>query len=171
MDGILAAVLLWGAVRGWRSGLIRQLASAAGIVAGLLVACMLYAALGDLIAPHLGASLTAARVLAFLLIWVGVPMAFSILAFLLTKTAEGLCLGGLNRLAGAGVGLLKYALLLGCLLHLPSALRLPEPGFTRGSLLAPPLSESGAFLLRQVKASWDSRTSDRKHGPLPETEK
>ena len=117
---------------------------------------MLYAALGDWMAPQLGAPQTAARVLAFILIWVGVPMALSVVAFLLTKTAEGLCLGGINRLAGAGIGILKYGIVLSCLLHVLTAFQWISPQSTEQSLLVRPVADSGAMLFRCLKATWNS---------------
>lgn len=156
VDLILVVVLLWGAIKGWSSGLFRQLASIGGVLAGLLVARMLYAALGDWMAPQLGAPQTAARVLAFILIWVGVPMALSVVAFLLTKTVECLCLGGVNRLAGAGVGVLKYGIVLSSLLHVLTAFQWIGPQSTDQSLLVRPMADSGALLFRCLKATWNS---------------
>ena len=156
LDYLLGAALLWAAFKGWQGGLFRQLASIGGVLAGLVVARMLYAMVGDWIAPELGAPQTVARVLAFILIWVGVPMALSVVAFLLTKTAEGLCLGGVNRLAGAGVGVLKYCIVLSCLLHLPTAFHWIDPQRAEQSVLVRPVTNSGAFLFRCMKATWNS---------------
>lgn len=156
LDYLLGAALLWAAFKGWQGGLFRQLASIGGVLAGLVVARMLYAMVGDWIAPELGAPQTVARVLAFILIWVGVPMALSVVAFLLTKTAEGLCLGGVNRLAGAGVGVLKYCIVLSCLLHLLTAFHWIDPQRAEQSVLVRPVTNSGAFLFRCMKATWNS---------------
>lgn len=155
MDTILAAILLWGAFKGWRGGLLRQLASTGGILVGLIVARMLYAILGDYLAPQIGAPQTVAHVLAFILIWVGVPMALSVLAFVLTKTAESLSLGGLNRLGGALVCVLKYCIVLSCLLHLFTAFHWIDRERAENSLLVRPVAASGAFLFRCMKATWN----------------
>lgn len=155
LDVILAAILLWGAFKGWSGGLFRQLASIGGVLIGLVVARMLYAVLGDYLAPHLGTPQTVAHVLAFILIWVGVPMALSVLAFVLTKTAESLCLGGLNRLAGAVVGVLKYCIVLSCLLHLFTVFHWIDRERAEDSVLVRPVAESGDFLFRCMKATWE----------------
>lgn len=167
IDLILVIVLLWGAIKGWSGGLFRQLVSIGGVLAGLLVARMLYAALGDWMAPQLGAPQTVARVLAFILIWVGVPMALSVVAFLLTKTAESLCLGGVNRLAGAGVGVLKYGIVLSCLLHVLTAFQWIGPQSAEQSLLVRPVADSGALLFRCLKATWKS-LPDTTNKPQPD---
>lgn len=155
LDVILAAILLWGAFKGWSGGLFRQLASIGGVLAGLIVARMLYAVLGDYLAPHLGTPQTVAYVLAFILIWVGVPMALSVGAFLLTKTAETLSLGGLNRLGGAVIGVLKYCIVLSCLLHVFTVFHWIDEEKAESSVLVRPVSRTGAFLFRCMKATWE----------------
>lgn len=128
LDVLILAVLLLGFVKGAVGGLFRQVVSLVGFFAGLLVAFMLYSALGEWLAPLVGGDVTVGRALAFVLIWLGVPVALSLLAFVLTKAAETVHLGGLNRLGGALLGGLKYLLFLSCALNVASRLQwVPEP--------------------------------------------
>ncbi len=108
--GILVAV---GIVLGLMKGLVKQLASIAGLVAGLLVARALFVTVGDRLAPVLDTSISVARILAFVLIWVIVPLGFAVAASLLTKALGVLHLGGINRLLGGLLGGIKYLLLIG----------------------------------------------------------
>ena len=56
-------------------------------------------------------------VLGFLLIWIGVPLALGIIAWLITKVLDKiLVIGTMNKLLGAAAGFLKYAFLLGCVI-------------------------------------------------------
>lgn len=96
---------------GLLKGFIKQLASLLGLVVGLLTAKALYATVAERLCPLVTDSMTVARVIAFLLIWVAVPLAFSLVAALLTKAMEAVSLGWLNRLLGAGLGALKALLL------------------------------------------------------------
>ena len=57
------------------------------------------------------------RTLAFILLWIGVPVGLSLLAYMLTKAVETVKLGGLNRLGGALLGGLKYMVFLSCALN------------------------------------------------------
>ena len=51
------------------------------------------------------------QILAFVIIWIAVPLIFTLVASVLTKAMEAVSLGWLNRLLGAGLGALKYLLL------------------------------------------------------------
>lgn len=112
IDWIIIAVIGLGAVTGFAKGVIRQLASVVGLVAGLLVARALFASVGEKLASETGASLTFARGLAFLLIWLVVPIGLSLAATLLTRAVDSMHLGFVNRWLGAGLGALRYALLI-----------------------------------------------------------
>jgi membrane protein required for colicin V production len=120
IDVVILIVLLWGALKGWRSGFLKQLASFAGFFVGLLVAYMLYSAFGDFLAPRIGASLTFARILAFIILWVAVPIGLGVLATMLTKVSKTVHIGWINRVGGLVIGVFKYALLLSCILNVMS---------------------------------------------------
>lgn len=117
LDILILALLLLGVIRGWLCGLCREVVSVVGFIAGLVVACMLYSTVGDWIAPRIGSGVSAARALAFILLWIGVPVGLSLLADLMTKVVETVKLGGLNRLGGALFGGLKYLIFLSCILN------------------------------------------------------
>ena len=51
------------------------------------------------------------EILAFVIIWIAVPLIFTLVASVLTKALEAVSLGWLNRMLGAGLGALKYLLL------------------------------------------------------------
>ena len=98
------AILLYGAFRGWRNGLIREVISFAGFFIGLYLAYYYY-------------KQADVGVLGFLLIWIGVPLVLGIAAWLVTKVLDNIIVvGTLNKLLGAAAGFLKYAFLLGCLI-------------------------------------------------------
>lgn len=146
LDVIIVVVLLFGMLKGWMSGFFRQIASIAGVILGLLLATMLYITVGDWLAPQIGMVKGVARVLAFILIWVGVPLALSIVAYFLTKTAETLCLGGINRLGGALIGGLKYVVFLSCVLNVGIWLQvMDKPENTKSHLYAPMTAISGVL--------------------------
>lgn len=117
LDILILAVVLVGFVKGLMCGFFRQVVSIVGFLAGLWVAFMLYSALGDWIAPYIGSDVSVGRALAFILLWIGVPVGLSLLAYMLTKAVETVKLGGLNRLGGALLGGLKYMVFLSCALN------------------------------------------------------
>ena len=117
LDWIIVAILALGAVAGFVKGFFKQLASLTGLVAGLFVARALFARAGEYVADAAGASVTFARILSFFLIWILVPVALSVLASLLTRAAEAVRLGFVNRLFGACLGLAKFALIVSLAIH------------------------------------------------------
>ena len=80
-------------------------------VAGLLVARALFASVAEKLAPVLGTSTVIAQILAFVLIWVAVPLGFVLVASFLTKALDAVRLGWLDRWLGSGLGALKFLLL------------------------------------------------------------
>lgn len=111
LDIIILVVLFIGAVSGMMKGFIRQLATLLGLIIGLVAAKALYEAVAQEWIGRFIDSMTMAQILAFLLIWIGVPLAFSLVAWLLTKAMDAIALGWLNRLLGAALGMLKFLLM------------------------------------------------------------
>lgn len=111
IDIIILIVLGAGVIIGFMKGFIRQLASILGLIVGLLAAKALYTSLAVKLCPTVTDSMTVAQILAFVIIWIAVPLIFTLVASVLTKAMEAVSLGWLNRLLGAGLGALKYLLL------------------------------------------------------------
>lgn len=111
IDILILSIVGVGAVSGFMKGFIRQLASILGLIVGLLAAKALYASLAEKLCPTLTESMTVAQIVAFVFIWIAVPLLFVLVASLLTKAAEAISLGWLNRWLGSGLGALKFLLL------------------------------------------------------------
>ena len=111
IDIIILIVIGAGAIVGFVKGFIRQLASILGLIVGLLAAKALYASLAEKLCPTETDSMTVAQVLAFIMIWIAVPLIFVLIASLLTKAMQAISLNWLNRWLGSGLGALKFLLL------------------------------------------------------------
>ena len=116
LDIILLVLIGIGAVLGFMKGFLRQLAGLLSLVAGLLVAKALYVHVADEVFSQVTDSVGLARGLAFVSIWLLVPLLFLLVASLLTRLMEAVSLGWLNRLLGAALGAVKYALVISLLL-------------------------------------------------------
>ena len=110
LDVIVLAVLAVGLWQGVSDGFVKSLCSFAGFFIGLLVAYTSYLMVGEKIAPHLGKNAQAAPILAFIALWVAVPVALNFAGTILTKFLDFICLGGLNKVGGACLGVVKYFL-------------------------------------------------------------
>ena len=133
LDIILLVLIGTGAVLGFAKGFLRQLAGLLGLIVGLLAAKALYATVADEVFSQVTDDAGLARGLAFVAIWLLVPLLFLLVASLLTRAMEAVSLGWLNRLLGAALGAAKYALVISLLLmavdhfDTESALIRPEP--------------------------------------------
>lgn len=115
IDIIILIIIGIGVLRGVLKGFLKQLAGVLGLVVGLLAAKALYATVAERFCPLLTDNMTFAQVLAFILIWLAVPLLFLLVASLLAKAMEAVSLGWVNRLLGAVLGALKYGLVVSLL--------------------------------------------------------
>lgn len=115
VDAVIVLILLWGAWRGWKSGFIKEVFSTCGLVVGLLAAVLFYKTLGEHFTPVLGSGSIASYagcVLAFVLIWVLVPVLAGMVANVMTKAVKSVFLGPLNSLLGMLLGTVKFLILI-----------------------------------------------------------
>lgn len=112
MDVLIIVVLLIGAVIGFCQGAFKQIANFFGVVAGLVLATMMYQRFGEYLSDKMNTSGSFGNTMAFILIAIIVPVALGFLATLLTKLFSEIRLGFLNRLAGAVIGVVCYAMLM-----------------------------------------------------------
>ncbi|MBO7067700.1 MAG: CvpA family protein [Bacteroidaceae bacterium] len=104
IEVVCLCALLYGLVRGWLNGLIKELLSTGGFLIGLAIAYYYYKLVG-------------CSIWVFVVIALVTPIVLGWMATLLTKMLDHVCaIGFLNRLAGAIVGCLKWALLVGFIL-------------------------------------------------------
>ena len=140
IDWILVVLLLLGAIRGWRTGLIKQVVSLGGLIAGLLIAKLCYAMVGDAIAPHIDNHTTLAHVLAFILIWIAVPVILGVLGEILTTVLDKLfVLGTVNSILGALLGVIKFQFIIGALIWVLCATKIIGENTMQQSVLCAPL--------------------------------
>jgi membrane protein required for colicin V production len=111
-DIILIVILIWGAIAGFKKGLILTLASFIAIIAGALAAY--YGA--DVIASELSLKVDWSEkqiaVASFAIVFLAVVLTVHILARLLEGTLKLVALGIANKIAGAVFGIAKNALIL-----------------------------------------------------------
>ena len=118
LDWVIVLCIGIGFLYGFIDGFIKQLASVVGLVIGFCFARALYEVAGNQLADVLDTSLTLARVVAFVLIWLIVPLVFLQIAGTLTRFVNCVHLGFLNRIFGAGLGVCKYVLLISAVIYL-----------------------------------------------------
>ena len=151
LDIILAVPMLVFIFFGWKKGLVREVATLVGLLAGIWAAVHL----SQLVAELIGLVGENAILIAFLVCFVGAL----VLAWLLGRLVEGLLkitkLSILNRIAGAVLGMVKalciLAVLLNSVVMLDKNQILLKPETTETSVLYKPVDNTGNRLTVSLK--------------------
>ena len=116
LDIVILVVLIISAISGLVNGFIKTVFSLVGLIVGIILAGKYYVSLSE----HLGfiQSENAARIVAFLIIFLAVILVATVLGIIFTKIASAILLGWLNRILGAAAGIIMGGLTLGALLAL-----------------------------------------------------
>lgn len=134
-DWFLIAILAWSTIVAFLRGLLLELFSLGGLIAGILLAAWNYHRL----APVFGRvihSETADNIIAFLLIAIGIMIVCSLVGKMLHRTANAIGLGFFNRLFGAVFGFFRGCLL-GVVVMMMLTAFLPPISAVAKSSLAP----------------------------------
>jgi membrane protein required for colicin V production len=135
LDWLLVLLLAYSVVRAFLRGFFQEAFALGGLILGFLFACWFYLPLAlDL--KGLITSTEIAELAAFLLILAGTMIFASLLGKLLRHSASAIGLGFVDRLLGAGFGLVRGALL-GVALLLAMTAFLPTAPWIENSHLAP----------------------------------
>ncbi len=153
-DILFILALIWGAWMGWHKGFVQVLFGFIGLAVGLYLAQMFYERAGYLIAPRLGTSPTISSILAFVGIWLGVPILLWVASSLITGLFKLVKLGSVNRMAGCLLSVAKYAILLGVLANVLAITRIATPEAQQRSLLFTPLKQTTQWLFQLAQSQW-----------------
>lgn len=116
LDIILAALLLFGLVRGFMKGLFVEVASLVALVAGVYGAIHFSNFAAEFLQGRFDWSEKTINITAFAITFVVIILAISLAGKALTKIADFAALGILNKLLGGVFGALKIGLILSVLL-------------------------------------------------------
>ena len=110
LDLFLAALLGLGLWRGFTSGALMQLVGTLGWIAAFVVGTALMPVMGDALEASLGVSARVAPLAGFVVAFGLVVAALTVAAHAARKTLKAVRLGGVDTVAGGGLGLLRAAL-------------------------------------------------------------
>lgn len=136
LDIFICVIIGFALVRGYLNGFIKEVASAVGLLLGLLVALTCYEQFGEYLKVDGTEVNMFTSIVAFLLLWIVVPIVFGFLAYLLTKAIDHSSLSFVNRLFGGLVSVVKFVVLLSCVLNVMAELRILNEERVEGSSLA-----------------------------------
>lgn len=118
MDIILAIPLLWGAYKGFTKGLIIEIASIIGLVAGVYFAVHFSFFAEELLSDYFDNLGKMLPLVSFALTFIAVVMLVYLLAKLIEKVVDLVALKLINKLLGLLFGMIKAALIFSALLFI-----------------------------------------------------
>lgn len=113
LDCIIIIIMLVGLIEGIIKGAIQQIFSLGGLVLGIILGTLLYEPFAGLLLSIFRMSDQTARIVAFVIILLVVPMVCGLFGKALSKLVHAANLGCLDRLLGAAVGLFEVVLIMG----------------------------------------------------------
>jgi membrane protein required for colicin V production len=138
-DIALVMLLAYGLVRGIFRGLVKEVSSIVGVLAGYYAAYSYYSLVAGQLARWLD-SQAYLNILSFLIIFISVFLLVTILGTVIKYLMKVAFLGWLDRICGAGFGLVK-GILIGCVLFILLTAFLPKGSpLIQDSVLAPHLA-------------------------------
>jgi membrane protein required for colicin V production len=145
-------------VTGYSAGLIREVITLAGIIAGIIISGLLYE---NLAVEFGGGDDDAGLAVAFFILFGSVYLIAQICAYLIKRAASLIMLGWIDRAGGAAFGFLKGVIVVEIILLVFAAYPgLGMDGAVRGSALAPLFVEDLDFLLVLLPDEFDDRVAE-----------
>ncbi|RLD31472.1 MAG: CvpA family protein [Bacteroidetes bacterium] len=117
LDIVLAIPLLWFMYKGFRNGLIIELASLAALVLGIFIALHFSFYAKEFLIDNFDIADNYLNIIAFAITFIIVAVLVYLVGKIIHKLVSIVALGFLNRLAGGIFGLLKAALVLSVILY------------------------------------------------------
>jgi len=153
VDILIWAILLIFVAKGFWKGLVREICTLAGLVAGGWAAFRYSSPLAEAARPFIHLPQHVAGALSFLVIFFLVGLLFFLVGYLLTVVFKIMLLGGINRVGGALFGLLEGAFILCMVLSIGTAK--PMPVKLRTALERSPSARPFIQAGREIISGWD----------------
>ena len=150
LDIFIGIILIFALVRGLMNGFVKELASTIGFLLGLFVAATCYQTLGEYLTVDGSEVNMFTSIVAFLLLWIIVPIVFGLLATLITKALDLTALGIANRIGGGILSMAKYLVLLSCVLNVMVSLNILNNERTEGSVMLEPVQFITKFAMERA---------------------
>ena len=150
LDIFIGIILIFALVRGLMNGFVKELASTIGFLVGLFVAATCYQTLGEYLTVDGSEVNMFTSIVAFLLLWIIVPIIFGLLATLITKALDLTALGIANRIGGGILSMVKYLVLLSCVLNVMVSLNILNSERTEGSVMLEPVQFITKFAMERA---------------------
>ena len=157
LDILLGLPLIWGLWKGYKNGLFMEIASIVALVAGIFGAIHFSYITGNYLSEHLDWDERNISIAAFIITLILIIIIVNLAGKILTKVANFVMLGSLNKIAGGIFGVLKVAILLGAAFiffdRMDNTFGLIKEETKQESVLYQPIKDIGALIFDTVLKS------------------
>lgn len=151
IDIIISIPLIWGAIRGFSHGFLMEIATVAGLVAGIFLATIAADVAGRILVGMVDWNPIPFKFLAFVIVFVLIVILLKFLAKVLENVFKAIHLNFFNRLWGLMFGIIKFALILSILMifvnYLNPHITILSDEAREGSLLLPYIEQLVHYVL------------------------
>ncbi len=145
LDIVLLIPLIWFTYKGFKNGLIIELASLAALIAGIFIALHFSFYVNDYLRENFDIAENYLYIISFVITFIIVALLIFLVGKIIHKFISIIALGFLNRLAGGIFGLLKAALVLSVILYFMN-------GFDIGSSIIKPEVKEKSYLYEPIES-------------------
>ncbi|MBV1888208.1 MAG: CvpA family protein [Urechidicola sp.] len=167
-DIVIAALLLFGFIRGFSKGLFMELASLIALIAGIYGAIHFSYLAEGLLVNNVSWDEEYIAIAAFAITFIIIVLAIALVGRLFTKIADFAALGILNKILGGAFGALKYGLILSIIFIVFDKLNKNIPFVseekTEDSLLFTPVRDLAPLLFSDFLTVEDIELDDLQKG-------
>ncbi len=164
-DMLIIVILAFCVIRGVFRGLIKEMSSIIGVLAGFYAAYSYYTVIAKLLSRWIS-SAAYLNILSFLILFCGVFFIISILGVVIKYVLDIAFMGWVDRVCGAGFGIIKGILIISVFLIIFTAFLPTNASFVKDSVLAPHvafLSERMARIVsKDLKHEFSSKINELK---------
>lgn len=121
IDITLCIPLVWGLYKGFMKGLIVEAASFIAFSLAVYGGLHFSDFIADLLHEELGWQSDYLPIVSFAITFLGIVISVYLIAKLVQRLVEGMALGGINKIGGALLGSLKYALIMSLIIFIIDA--------------------------------------------------
>ena len=164
-DMLIIVILAFCVIRGVFRGLIKEMSSIIGVLAGFYAAYSYYMVIAELLSRWIS-SAAYLNILSFLILFCGVFFIISILGVVIKYVLDIAFMGWVDRVFGAGFGIIKGILIISVLLIIFTAFLPQNASLVKDSVLASHVafvSERMARIVsKDLKIEFSSKLSELK---------
>ena len=151
LDIIIVVPLLYGLIKGFSNGLIKEVTALVALLAGVYVAINFSLYLEPKVADVLGGYKQFVSIIAFAILFLVSVCCVKAIGFMLEKLTKALALGIISRFLGGIFGLLKIVVIFSFLLFVITDYNLINKNTKDDSVLYKPLSDIASIITPQLK--------------------